>query len=189
VFRPAKAKQVGRPRPHAVDDRQNAAAQAFRRPGEARVKPFEIGFSGRPLWNGSAARPLRRSRDHPMRFALSVSILGIALGMQPAVAEISGGLFTAPDAILCLARDNVGTANLPAVAKSQTVLNAMGCLRTEAGIPISVIDRNHAGGPTRVRFYPAGISTGIVLWALPSSFTTAERVKFVPMKAEKDVRR
>jgi len=53
----------------------------------------------------------------------------------------------------------------------------MGCLRSASGVPIRVLDPKAGEGPVKVRFYPAGISTGIDLWALPSSFTEAERAK------------
>jgi hypothetical protein len=106
-----------------------------------------------------------------MRSILPAIVLGLLYGSASAVAETPGDVVTAPDAVLCLDRDNVRTANKPAVARSQIVLRAMGCLRSEAGIPSRMLDRNAGNGPLRVRFYPAGISTGVVLWALPSAFT------------------
>jgi hypothetical protein len=112
-----------------------------------------------------------------MRFVLPAVALAVICGTLPATAEVPGRMYTAQNAILCLSRDNVGTANKPAVSRSQAVLRAMGCLRSESGVPIRLLDPNDLEGPVKVRFYPVGMSGGIDLWALPSSFTRAERAK------------
>jgi hypothetical protein len=112
-----------------------------------------------------------------MRFVLPAVALAVICGTLPATAEVPGGMYTAQNAILCLSRDNVGTANMPKVSRSQTVLRAMGCLRSESGIPIRLLDPKAGEGPVKIRFYPAGMSAGIDLWALPSSFTDGERAR------------
>ncbi len=109
-----------------------------------------------------------------MQFGLTSLVFTIALVATPAMGQPIE-VTTAPDAILCLNRENVAAANKPAVAKSQAVLSAMGCLRVEAGIRSRLLDTAAASGPVRVRFYPEGISAGLVLWALPSSFLAADR--------------
>jgi hypothetical protein len=100
---------------------------------------------------------------------LQFAILAIVLGTAAAAAD-PVELVTAPDAILCLSAENLAAATHPAVAKSQIVLRAMGCMRSQAGIRSRVV-RNAPDGAWQVRFYPQGISGGVVLWGRPSSFT------------------
>ena len=109
-----------------------------------------------------------------MRFHLTAAVLSFFLCAGPVLAEPQDVLFTAPDAVLCLSPDNLDVANQPAVANSETVLRSMGCLRTGSGVRTRLMDSTAvpAGNPLRVRFYPAGISGGIMLWALPSAFTS-----------------
>lgn len=109
-----------------------------------------------------------------MRLGLTSLVFTIALMASPAMGQPIE-VTTAPDAILCLSRENVAMAHKLAVAKSQAVLSAIGCLRVEAGIRSRLLETVAASGPVRVRFYPAGISAGLVLWALPSSFLAADR--------------
>ena len=103
-----------------------------------------------------------------MRSALFV--LAIA-ALTPAAAEVPNELFTVPNAILCVHPLNLEIANHPSVARSQLVLRAMGCLRTDAGVRTRLLEQVGLGDAWRVRFYPAGISSGVVLWGMPSSFT------------------
>jgi hypothetical protein len=117
-----------------------------------------------------------------------LTAVSIVLGCLPALAEAPDDLLTAPNAILCVSPDNLDIANHPAIGRSQVVLRGMGCLRTEAGIrarPLAGTEMD-SGSPWMVRFYPAGISGGVVLWGLASSFTApaaaADRSKLVPVK-------
>jgi len=96
----------------------------------------------------------------------------VLLSAGTAVAE-PGDLITAPDAILCISADSLDTATAPAGAKSQAVLRAMGCMRSEAGVRIRMMQES-ANGVWQVRFYPAGISGGVVLWGRPSAFTAPD---------------
>jgi len=100
--------------------------------------------------------------------------------VSPAIAEPPEELLTAPNAILCVSPDNLDTANQSSVAKSQLVLRAMGCIRTETGIRARLLEGSDVPRPWRVRFYPAGISGGVELWGLPSSFTMPDRPKALP---------
>ena len=111
-----------------------------------------------------------------MRFQLIAIFLSSLLSVGPAWAEMQGERITAPDAVLCLSPDNLDAANQPAVAQNQMVLRAMGCLRAESGVRARVMDSTGAvvGEPLQVRFYPAGMSRGIILWGLPSAFVTQD---------------
>jgi hypothetical protein len=98
-----------------------------------------------------------------------------------ASAEVPAELITAHNAILCVAPGNLNGA-YHAAAKSQRVLQGMGCLRTEAGIRTRLLDGVALDRPWRVRFYPTGISGGVELWGLPSSFTTLDGLQVVSIK-------
>src|SRR5262245_12409996 len=100
-----------------------------------------------------------------------LTLLLVALGAGSAAAEED--LITAPNAILCMSADSLNTATAAPVAKSQVVLRAMGCLRSEAGIRTRVV-RNTHDGAWQVRFYPQGISGGVMLWGRPEAFTAPD---------------
>lgn len=104
---------------------------------------------------------------------IQTAILSVILGLTTAAAAEPDELVTAPDAILCMSADSLATATAPAVAKSQVVLRAMGCMRSEAGVRIKLV-RNAPNGTWQVRFYPAGMSGGVMLWGRPSSFTAPD---------------
>jgi hypothetical protein len=99
------------------------------------------------------------------------------IGWSSAMAEAPDDLVTVTNAILCVNPDNLDIASHPAVAESQLVLRAMGCLRTEAGIRTRLLEgiATEPGRPWRIQFYPTGISGGVVLWGLTSSFTAPFR--------------
>jgi hypothetical protein len=101
-----------------------------------------------------------------------LTVLLIALGAGAAAAD-SDDLITAPNAILCMSADSLGTATAAPVAKSQVVLRAMGCLRSEAGVRTRIV-RNTSDGAWQVRFYPQGISGGVMLWGRPEAFTAPD---------------
>lgn len=102
-----------------------------------------------------------------------LAIASIILSVGTAAAADPDEFVTAPDAILCLNADSLATATAPAVAKSQVVLQALGCLRSEGGIRTRLV-QNAPDGTWQVRFYPAGISGGVMLWGRPSSFTAPD---------------
>jgi hypothetical protein len=102
-----------------------------------------------------------------------LALLLLAFGAGTAAAAEPDELITAPNAILCMSADSLGTATAAPVAKSQVVLRAMGCLRSEAGIRTRVV-RNTPDGAWQVRFYPQGISGGLMLWGRPEAFTARD---------------
>lgn len=99
-----------------------------------------------------------------MRAAI-IAILGILASPSISGAE----MLTADNAVLCLDQENAVVARDRAIAKSQAVLRAMGCLKVGAGIRVEVLTASK-DDTWQVRFFPAGISRGIVLWAHASSF-------------------
>jgi hypothetical protein len=113
----------------------------------------------------------RRPRCHAAMKTLLALLIALSAGA--AVAAEPDELITAPNAILCMSADSLNTATAPPVAKSQVVLQAMGCLRSEAGIRTRVV-RNAPDGAWQVRFYPQGISGGVMLWGRPEAFTARD---------------
>jgi hypothetical protein len=88
-------------------------------------------------------------------------------------------LVTADNAILCLSPEALGDANRPAIAKSQDRLRGLRCLRSGSGIPITVLEDAKTDGPWMIRFRPQGISGGVTLWGLPSSFAMPDGSKVI----------
>jgi hypothetical protein len=115
-----------------------------------------------------------------MRSVPLVMVCATVASVSAAMAEPPDELMTAQNAILCVSPDNLDTAHQAAVAKSQLVLRAMGCIRAETGIRTRLLEGSDVQRPWRVRFYPIGISGGVELWGLPSSFTTPDRPKPLP---------
>jgi hypothetical protein len=118
-----------------------------------------------------------------MRLLLLTVAAGL-VGWSSAMAETPDDLFTVTNAILCVNPDNLDIARHPAVAESHLVLRAMGCLRTEVGIRARLLEGSTTdpGRPWRVQFYPRGISGGVALWGLTSSFTAPDGAKLLPVK-------
>ena len=67
--------------------------------------------------------------------------------------------------------------------RARTGCARSGCLRIEQGIRLTLLDGPKIGGPWRIRFYPQGISSGLTLWALPSSFTEPDGSPFLHRRA------
>ena len=86
-----------------------------------------------------------------MRLGLTSLVFTIALLASPAMGQPIE-VTTAPDAILCLSRENVAVANKLAVAKIQAELSAIGCLRVEAGIRSRLLETVAASGPVQVGY-------------------------------------
>ena len=103
----------------------------------------------------------------PMRFA----ILMLVLGAGSAAAAEPTELMTASDAVLCLSADRVDQAHAGHAAKSQDRLRNIGCLRSPAGVPATLLSGPEGAGIWSVRFRPEGMSAGITLWGRPSAFT------------------
>jgi len=123
-----------------------------------------------------------------MRLGLSILALSAVLFAGHSVlAQGPVDVTTGPDAILCLDPQNVAVANRREVSNSQIVLRAMGCLRAEAGIRSRLLEDSGKTGPVPVRFYPAGISAGLVLWGLPSAFMAPDRATIDPATQHKGI--
>jgi hypothetical protein len=106
----------------------------------------------------------------------------VIVAVTPAMGEAPNALITAPDAILCVGPGNLDIAHHPTVQNSQAVLKAVGCFRAEGGVQARLLERSDPGNIWRVRFYPIGISGGVVLWGLPSSFTKPDGEEDVAAK-------
>jgi hypothetical protein len=115
-----------------------------------------------------------------MRFMLPVLMFS---ALATGAAAEPRPMVTAQDGILCMSPASLHQAHEPAVAKSQDRLRALGCLRIEQGIRLTLLDGPKIGGPWRIRFYPQGISAGLTLWALPSSFTEPDGSPFLHRRA------
>ena len=99
-----------------------------------------------------------------MRFTILAVMLAVASSQASAETK---ELVTADNAVLCLSAGNVGEATRS--GRSQDRLRGMQCIRIHAGIPLTVLD-DDSTGPWKIRFRPEGISGGITMWGLPSSF-------------------
>lgn len=86
-------------------------------------------------------------------------------------------LVTAANAILCLSPDALIEASQPEIAQSQQRLRSLSCMRTEPGIPITLIEQSTAGW--KVSFRPQGIPGGIALWGRGTSFTTPDGMPLI----------
>jgi hypothetical protein len=62
---------------------------------------------------------------------LAVVIGGAVIGIMCATAAVSAKGSIAWDAVVCASPENLDVANLPAVAKSEVVLRALGCRRSD----------------------------------------------------------
>ena len=120
----------------------------------------------------------------PIRlFAL---MLFVAAG-SAAVAVPNGRateLVTAVDAVLCLDAASLDRAGAGRPA-TQTWLRSLGCLRSPAGVPATLLDDRAAAGALGVRYRPSGISGGITLWGRPSAFTLPDGTALRSLRAEK----
>jgi hypothetical protein len=103
---------------------------------------------------------------------LAVIIMALAAGGAQA-APLPTELVTAANAILCLQPNSLTEASQAEVAQSQQRLRGLRCMRTGAGIPLTVLERTHAT-VWKVRFRPQGISGGVTLWGQATSFTTPD---------------
>ncbi len=99
---------------------------------------------------------------------LAAFLVFIAMAEAQAAAE-PDELVTAANAILCLSARDVDAASAPGVAQSQQRLRGLHCLRTEPGIPLTVLERTQAG-IWKVSFRPDGIPGGVALWGRVASF-------------------
>jgi hypothetical protein len=91
-------------------------------------------------------------------------------------------LATGPDAVLCLNADSLAGAGR--VARSQDRLRDLGCLRSPAGVPATLLSKSDGEGIWSVRYRPQGMSGGITLWGRPSAFTLPDGTPLKSLRAE-----
>jgi len=83
---------------------------------------------------------------------------------------------TVTSVILCAQPENVDTANIREVARSQIVLRAMGCIRVNPGTRFSLVtEGSDESEPWLVRLYPGNSGASMLLWGMPSSLGVDER--------------
>ena len=90
-------------------------------------------------------------------------------------------LATAPDAVLCLSADSLAGAGR--VARNQERLRGLGCLRSPAGVPATLLSGTEGEGIWSVRYRPEGMSGGITLWGRPSAFTLPDGTPLKSLRA------
>src|SRR5262245_6015221 len=102
-------------------------------------------------------------------WAILIAMIASLTGALPP----SGDYLTLEGGILCRIPDNVEIANEPSVARSETVLQAMGCLRMRAGVRSRRIDSAVSepdGDAWQVLILDPHVPF-TVLWGLPAAFT------------------
>jgi hypothetical protein len=104
----------------------------------------------------------------------------------PAAAAEPKELATAPDAVLCLSADSLPGAGRVAKSqdKGQDRLRNLGCLRSPAGVPATLLSGADGEGIWSVRYRPQGMSGGITLWGRPSAFTLPDGTPLQSQRAE-----
>ena len=113
-----------------------------------------------------------------------ISALMFVLAAGSAMAAEPRELATATDAVLCLRAESVDAASFGRV-RSQDRLRGLGCLKSPAGVPATLLSGTEGIGVWSVRFRPEGISGGITLWGRPSAFTLPDGTPLPSVKAEK----
>jgi hypothetical protein len=116
-------------------------------------------------------------------FRLSVLMLVLVSGS--AVAADPRELVTAPDAVLCLDAGSLDQAGDGPAAGAQHRLRSLGCLKSPAGVPATLLSASEEAGKWTVRFRPQGMSGGITMWARPSAFTLPDGTPLRSQRAEK----
>jgi len=117
------------------------------------------------------------------RIWAAVSVMTASLIASSALAMEPKELATASDAVLCLSGDSLAGAGR--VAKSQDRLRDLGCLRSPAGVPATLLSGTEGEGIWCVRYRPQGMSGGITLWGRPSAFTLPDGTPLKSLRAER----
>ena len=107
---------------------------------------------------------------------------GSALAAEPKKPE-PRELVTAADAVLCLSARDVDAASFGR-NRSQEQLRDLGCMRSPAGVPATLLSGADGVGVWSVRFRPEGISGGVTLWGRPSAFTLPDGTPLKSRRAE-----
>ena len=134
-------------------------------------------------------------RYRTMTKLITPLILMLVLAAGSAAAAEPKELLTAPDAVLCLRADSLHEAGVGHVAKNQELLRRLGCLRSPAGVPATLLSGpdgtgisgagTWAVGIWSVRYRPEGMSGGIAMWGRPSAFTLPDGTPLRSLRAEK----
>jgi hypothetical protein len=112
-----------------------------------------------------------------------LSALVVVLAASSAMAAEPRELATGPDAVLCLRAESVDAASFG--HKSQDRLRGLGCLKSPAGVPATLLSGSDGTAVWSVRFRPEGMSGGVTLWGRPSAFTLPDGTPLKTLKAEK----
>jgi hypothetical protein len=91
-------------------------------------------------------------------------------------------LATASNAVLCLSAESLASAGR--IARNQDRLRDLGCLRSPAGVPATLLSGAEGEGIWSVRYRPQGMSGGITLWGRPSAFTLPDGTPLKSLRAE-----
>ena len=110
-------------------------------------------------------------------------VLAILFAGSATLGADARELVTASRAILCLDAGDVDKANAP--DRSQQSLRRLRCMRTEAGIPSTLITGSVQAPVWEVLFRPPGISGGVRLWARPAAFTEADGAPVLIQRASR----
>jgi hypothetical protein len=109
----------------------------------------------------------------------------LVLASGPATAAEPRELVTAPDAVLCLDAGSLDQTGDGPAAGAQHRLRGLGCLKSPAGVPATLLSTSEEAGKWSVRFRPQGMSGGITMWARPSAFTLPDGTPLRSQRAEK----
>lgn len=114
-----------------------------------------------------------------------LALIGVLVA-NPALAAEPRELVTGSDAVLCLSAESLDAATASATGslqKRQDRLRGLGCLKSPAGVPATLL--TGSDGVWSVRFRPEGMSDGITLWGRPSAFTLPDGNPLPTVKAQR----
>jgi hypothetical protein len=114
---------------------------------------------------------------------LRICTLILVLATSSALAAEPRELVTAPGAVLCLSAHSLDEASFSRV-RSQERLRDLGCMRSPAGVPATLLTGSDGIGIWSVRFRPEGMSGGITLWGRPSAFMLPDGTPLKSLRAE-----
>ncbi len=116
---------------------------------------------------------------------LRLSVFMLVLACGAAAAAEPRELVTAHDAVLCLNAGSLDQAGDGPAAGAQQRLRSLGCLKSPAGVPATLLSASEEAGKWNVRFRPQGMSGGITMWARPSAFTLPDGTPLRSQRAER----
>ena len=116
---------------------------------------------------------------------LRLSVVMLVLACGSAAAAEPRELVTAHDAVLCLDAGSLDQAGDGPAAGAQQRLRSLGCLKSPAGVPATLLSATVEAGKWNVQFRPQGMSGGITMWARPSAFTLPDGTPLRSQRAER----